>query len=227
MSAGGGLASPRLRRLASRAAAEPAPPAEAPGERCELCAEPLPEEHRHLLDVEARRLLCACRACSLLLDNRAAGGSHYRLVPDRRLMLDGFVLDDAGWAAFRIPVDVAFVVVSSAAGRAVAFYPGPMGATESLVELDAWEDVVRANPVLAGMEDDVEALLVNRACGAREAWLVPVDECYALVGLLRTRWRGLGGGEEVWRELDGFYDGLRRHARRVGIDGARIEGGTG
>ena len=51
--------------------------------------------------------------------------------------------------------------------RASRFYPSPMGATESLLGLDAWERLEAANPVLGELEPDVEALLVNRARGAR------------------------------------------------------------
>ena len=76
-----------------------------------------------------------------------------------------------------------------------------------------------ANPVLAELEPDVEALLVNRARGAREHWLVPIDDCYALVGLIRTRWRGLSGGEEVWREIDAFFDGPATRASAEHGDG--------
>ena len=136
----------------------------------------------------ARAARAAC--CSTA---RGAGGGHYRLVPERRLRLTGFELADAAWEELRIPVDMAFFFHSSAAERVVAFYPGPMGATESLLELSAWEAIEGANPVLAGMEPDVEALLVNRARGARDYWLVPIDDCYGLVGLIRTRWRGLTG----------------------------------
>jgi hypothetical protein len=71
------------------------------------------------------------------------------------------------------------------------------------------------------MEYDVEALLVDRARGARRHWLVPIDECYALVGLIRTRWRGLTGGTEVWQEIARFFDALDRRARPVGRDGHR------
>ena len=31
--------------------------------------------------------------------------------------------------------------------------------------------------------------------------------CFALVGLVRTHWRGITGGAEVWRELDTFFEG--------------------
>ena len=76
--------------------------------------------------------------------------------------------------------------------------------------------VVAANPVLAELEPDVEALFVNRTGGAAEYWLLPVDRCYELVGLVRTHWKGFGGGEEVWAALATFFDDLRRRAKPVG-----------
>jgi Family of unknown function (DUF5947) len=174
-------------------------------ERCDLCGEPIPPRHRHLFDLDSRELMCACQACRLLFERPAAGGAHYRLVPDRRLRLDDFVMDDASWARLRIPVDMAFFFHASDEGRVQAYYPGPMGATESLLELEAWDELVRDNPVLGTLEPDVEALLVNRARGARTHLVVPIEDCYRLAGLIRTRWRGLSGGEEVWREIDGFF----------------------
>jgi hypothetical protein len=42
----------------------------------------------------------------------------------------------------------------------------------------------------------------------REHWIVPIDDCYELVGLIRSRWRGFGGGEEVWAAIHGFFDDL-------------------
>jgi hypothetical protein len=73
--------------------------------------------------------------------------------------------------------------------------------------------------VLATLVPDVEALLVDRVRGARRQWIVPIDDCFALVGLIRTRWRGLTGGTEVWLELDRFFDDLDRRARPVGREG--------
>jgi hypothetical protein len=208
----------RLRRLAAHPSGERAAPAAGPEEaeeRCELCAEPISPDHRHLLDLDRQRLLCACRACSLLFDHRAAGGGHYRLVPDRVRLVSDFDLDDALWEGLRLPVDIAFFFRSTPAGRVVAFYPSPLGATESLLELEAWQELEERNPVLGEVEPDVEALLVNRARETREHWLVPVDRCYALVGLIRTRWKGLSGGAEVWAEIDAFFDELGRRAERV------------
>jgi hypothetical protein len=203
------LASPRLRRLTQRGAE-----IRAEGEeRCELCGNPMPAQHRHLLAVQTREVLCACRGCAVLFDRRGAGGGHYRLIPDRRLRVDDFELSDPAWERLRIPVDMAFFLSSSAAGRVMAFYPGPMGATESQLELDAWDEVQRANPVLGTLEPDVEALLVNRAKGTRQHWLVGIDDCYRLVALIRTRWRGFTGGRDVWVEIDRFFSGLADRAR--------------
>jgi uncharacterized protein DUF5947 len=201
----------RLRRLARSAAAE----REEALERCELCGEPIPAEHRHLLDLERRELMCACRACSILFDRSAAGGGHYRLVPDRRLLVADFELDDVRWAALRIPVEMAFLFHSTEAGRVVAYYPGALGATESLLGLEAWSELEEANPVLSSLEPDVEALLVNRARGARQHFVVPIEDCYRLAGLIRSRWRGLTGGEEVWREIESFFATLQRRAKTV------------
>jgi len=216
----------RLRRLARRSpvatdatAAEERPAA---GEVCELCGVPISTEHRHLVDLETRALMCTCRACSLLFEGRAAGGGHYRLVPDRRLRIEGFELDDALWESLAIPVDMAFFFHNTQVDRVVAFYPGPMGATESLLELEAWRELEQANPVLGGLEPDVEALLVNRAGGAREAWVVPIDDPYDLVGLIRTRWRGLAGGREVWEEIGAFFERLGRRAKVVDRSGERV-----
>ncbi|HSD76164.1 MAG TPA: DUF5947 family protein [Solirubrobacteraceae bacterium] len=214
----GALAASRLGRLARRdapgagAGTGSAAPARE-GERCELCGEPLPREHRHVVDVESRALLCACRACTLLLDHRAAGGGHFRLVPRRRVALEGFRLDDAAWEALGIPVGLAFFFHATPAGRVVAFYPGPLGAAESALPLDAWAELARDNPVLATLEPDVEALLVNRARGAREHWIVPVDDCYRLVAVIRSGWRGLTGGREVWEATGRFFEDLRRETR--------------
>jgi hypothetical protein len=184
--------------------------------------QPIPPEHRHLIDVESRELLCACRACQILFDRREAGGSHYRLVPERRRRVEDFELDDAAWAELRIPVEMAFFFHSTAAERVAAFYPSPMGATESLLELDTWRQLERANPLLESLEPDVEALLVNRARGAREHFVVPVDDCYRLVGLIRTQWRGLTGGQEVWQEIERFFAELAERAETVSRTGQEV-----
>src|SRR5581483_11851077 len=131
----------RLRRLAA-----PRPvPRPAPGERCDLCAAPIPDVHRHLADVHRRALACACGACAILFDGRTAGPARYRLVPERRRELVGVALDDAAWDALGVPVATAFFFHATAADRVVACYPSPGGAIESLPPGDAWSAVVAAN----------------------------------------------------------------------------------
>jgi hypothetical protein len=205
----GTLASPRLGRLARHTQSEPVEQVE----HCELCSEAIEAEHRHLLDLDSRQLLCACRACSVLFDRPDAPTARYRLVPARRLRLERFMLDEHTWERLRLPVDMAFFFHSSAAGRVTAFYPSPMGATESRLEIDAWSEIETANPVLAGMERDVEALLVDRSRGARRQWLVPIEDCYRLVAVIRTSWRGFSGGKEVWLEIERFFEQLEARAR--------------
>jgi hypothetical protein len=173
----------------------------------------VPSEHRHLVDTADRTLRCACRACGLLFDRPPGDGARYRLVPDRRWHLTGFALDDADWAGLRIPVGTAFFFRDSAMGRVVAFYPSPAGAVESLLDLADWSRLASANPVLARLAADVEALLVHRTPAGRDHWLVPIDDCYDLVGLIRRRWTGLAGGPAVWRDIDAFFARLRARAR--------------
>lgn len=211
LAAEGTLDSPLLRRLVASAAPAPA----VADEPCDLCAELMTAEHDHLLDLESQQLLCACRACALLFDRRVASNGHYRLVPDRRLRLDGFVLDDGQWEDLRIPVGIAFFVRSSAEERPMAFYPGPMGATESLLELASWDRLLDANPALADLQPDVEALLVNRSQGAADHLIVPVDDCYRLVAVMRESWRGFNGGRETWQAVGAFFTDLRNRASTV------------
>lgn len=209
-----------LRRFAQeeseKKAAEVAAREQATQEVCELCGEVIPPEHRHLLNVSSREIMCSCRACSILFYEEAASEGRYRLIPDRYLFLEDFEMGDAQWESLRIPVDMAFFFYSAPAERVVAFYPSPMGPTESLLKLGAWEELEEANPVLKGMERDVEALLVNRARGAREHFLVPMDKCYSLVGLIRMHWRGFSGGQEVWEEIRRFFEELRERSKTAG-----------
>lgn len=204
----GAFASGRLRRLASAGPhGTPAPGDGGGRERCDLCAEPVQPGHRHLLDVVARELSCACRACAVLFDQRQAGGGHYLLVPERRLRLTGGEIDGALWARTGIPVELAFFV-RHGTGEVTAGYPSPLGALRSAVDPQTWQALAADRPALLGMADDVEALLVNRSRGAREQWLVPLDECYRLVAVVRAHWSGFGGGTEVWDRVEAFFQQL-------------------
>jgi Family of unknown function (DUF5947) len=185
------------------------------GEVCELCAEPIPDEHGHLVDLQARTLMCACRGCYLLFVSEGAGGAHFKSVPDRYLAFSDFRLSPEQWDNLQIPVSVAFFFLNSSLGRLAAFYPGPAGATESELPLDTWAEVTRANPQLGTLEPDVEAFLVRSrpGQGGAECYIVPIDACYELVGHLRTLWRGFDGGKEANAKLDAFFDDVSARAR--------------
>ncbi len=114
-------------------------------------------------------------------------------------MLRDFALDDHQWESLLIPIELAFFFHNSSAGRVLAYYPSPAGATESLLDLEYWEAIVERNPVLKRMEPDVEALLVNRISTPHQYYIAPIDHCYRLVGVIRKNWRGLSGGKEVWK----------------------------
>jgi hypothetical protein len=191
----------------------------APVERCELCSHQLAAEHPHLIEPASRKLLCACDACAILFSGAAE--TRYRRVPRCIRFLADFHLSDAQWESLMIPINMAFFFNSTPAGHVVALYPSPAGPTESLLGLDSWDEIVQSNPLLKEMEPDVEALLVNRVGSARgyasaQYYLVPIDECYKLVGLIRAHWRGLSGGSKVWEEIAIFFNGLKQRAISVG-----------
>lgn len=132
----------------------------------------------------------------------------YRRIPRDVRVLRDFKLDDQEWDSLLIPINLAFFVHNSVAGRTLAHYPSPGGAMESTLDLEYWEQIVARNPVLKELEPDVEALLVNRIANPPQYYRAPIDQCFRLVGILRTHWRGLSGGEEVWQEISRFFNEL-------------------
>ena len=82
----------------------------------------------------------------------------------------------------------------------------------SLLDLHAWDDIASATPLVADLVDDVEALIVRRDRGHDEAYLVPIDACYELVGLLRMHWSGFDGGAEARADVDGFFERVQARA---------------
>jgi len=201
-SLGGGLAALRRARTPT--------PSLVAGERCEFCGAPVDERHGHVADVADHRLLCVCRPCYLLFSPRGAGGGRYRGVGETVRAIGDLRLDDATWDRLLIPVELAFFFLQD--GRPLAFYPSPAGATESQLDLGAWSTIAEDNPALDGLEPDVEAALVRHHDGAFTCHLVPIDVCYQLVGVVRSRWAGLAGGREVWDAIDAFFADLDRRA---------------
>ncbi len=176
-------------------------------ERCELCNLVLPPIHRHLLDMETRQVACSCDPCALLFQN--AVGAKFKLIPRDAQPLPDFHMTDAEWEGLSLPISLAFFFYDTPNEKMAAYYPSPAGATESLLPLTAWETLVVANPILRDMQPDVETLLVNRVNDTREYFIAPIDVCFELVGLIRIHWRGFSGGEDVWREINGFFARLK------------------
>ena len=194
-------------------------------EQCELCSEPLGHlNHRHLLRMKDRQVLCSCSPCALRFENTIGG--RYKLIPRDARTLPDFRMTDVQWNRLSIPIDLAFFFRNSQQedgeehgpkNDVAALYPSPAGATESLLSLDAWDALVDENPMLGEMAPDVEALLVNRAGETDAYYLAPIDTCYKLVGLIRLHWEGLSGGQEVWEEIARFFDRLDDKAKPLRV----------
>jgi Family of unknown function (DUF5947) len=188
-------------------------------ECCELCSGGLAHDHPHLVEVATRQILCACDACSLLFDRTE--NTRYKRVSRYAQYLAGFEITDGQWESLFIPINMAFFFRSSLEGRVIALYPSPAGAVESLLPLEAWNEIAESSQAVRELRPDIEALLVNRVGHARgmssaEYFIAPIDACYKLVGLLRTHWKGLSGGTEVWTEIGRFFADLRANAQVVG-----------
>ena len=177
-------------------------------EKCELCGMPISDEHRHLLELDERRILCACEPCLAM----KSGLENYCPVSTRTLWLDDFVFPDELWAAFQLPVGLAFFMRSTGTNSVVALYPSPAGATECELHLESWDRLVELNPILRDLEADAEALVVNRMVGAHQHAIVPIDECYRLVGLIKSTWEGISGANAISDAVPKFFEYVRHKA---------------
>ncbi len=176
-----------------------------------MCAAEIPAEHGHVADLEAASLTCACRACYLLFTQDSAGRGRYRAIPDR--YLSDVPLTPAEWDELQVPVGLAFFLRSSASGELTAFYPSPAGPTQCELDLAAWQRLEVSRPLLAAAAPDVEAILVSNGEAGAEAFIVPVDVCYELVGRMRQLWRGFDGGTAARESITAFLDQVRSRAK--------------
>lgn len=182
-------------------------------ERCELCSAGLGPVHPHLLDRHSHQIACACDACAILFCGQE--NARYLRVPRRIIECTHFAFDDLAWEAMMLPINLAFFVRGQE-GQTTAWYPSPAGAMSSLIDLPRWETLFGSDAVLASLAPDVEALLVNRIGNRAAYFVVPIDECYRMVGLIRTKWRGLSGGAMIWQAIAEQFADLERCAVRVG-----------
>jgi hypothetical protein len=194
-----GLARPR----STAAAAD-----EATSERCDLCGLPIPEDHRHLLALVERRIVCSCEACWAM----RAGEGDYRPTGNRTVWLPDLDVPDDLWASFQIPIGLAFFMHSTVTACVVAMYPSPAGATESELHFETWRRLVELNPALDDLEPDIEGLIVNRLSDPAVYAIAPIDRCYALTGAIKLTWEGISGGTGVGEAVSRFFEDLRREA---------------
>lgn len=179
-------------------------------ESCGFCAAELPKDHEHLLEIAARKMECVCRGCAILFTNQ---GQKYQRVPRRVRFFDDFRMTDAQWEALSIPIGMAFLFYSSRGHKVTALYPSPGGPIESLLPLESWIEIVNDNPELHDMKADVEGLLIHRIGSKRDYCLVPIDECFKLIRIIRTHWKGLSGGNTVWEHVGSFLSTLKQNAQ--------------
>jgi hypothetical protein len=185
------------------------PAAEDPGtERCDLCGIGIADDHRHLLALVERRILCSCETCWAM----RSGEGDYRPVGNRTLWLSDVDVPDDLWASFQIPIGLAFFMQSTVTACVVAMYPSPAGATESELHFETWQRMVELNPVLGELEPDIEGLIVNRLAEPAVYAIAPIDVCYALTGAIKLTWEGISGGAGVGEAVTRFFDELRDRA---------------
>ena len=199
-----------MRGLArARPAVDVASPAsDQAGEHCDLCGLPIPEDHRHLLALVERRIVCSCEACWAM----RAGEGDYRPTGNRTVWLPDLDVPDDLWASFQIPIGLAFFMHSTVTACVVAMYPSPAGATESELHFETWQRMIELNPALDDLEPDIEGLIVNRLSDPAVYAIAPIDRCYALTGAIKLTWEGISGGTGVGEAVSRFFDDLRREA---------------
>ena len=186
-----------LRRFAKPAGRETT------SEVCDGCGAALGREHAHLFHVERRTLQCACAACTAF---PAPKTKHIRSHFEH---LGALQVPEALWAALAVPVGLVFFYASSATSRVHAAYPGAAGAVEAFVDAEAWQSLLRGFPLLVDFEEDVEALLVHRLAGAREAYRVSIDECFRLVAITRAAFHGPSPQDAAEAAVQAFFERLR------------------
>jgi len=177
-------------------------------ELCDLCGIGIADDHRHLLHLTERRIVCSCESCWAM----RAGEGDYRPTGNRTLWLPDLDVPDDLWASFQIPIGLAFFMDSTVTACVVALYPSPAGATESELHFESWSRMRALNPVLEALEPDIEGLVVNRLSDPPAYAIAPIDRCYELTGTIKAHWEGISGGSAVETAVARFFSGLRAKA---------------
>ena len=189
-----------LRRLQMREMPDGPQPIEAD---CDLCGTSMPEDHRHLLELEERRIVCVCESCWALRSGEAqycppARGSSCSTTSTCPTSCGRGCASRSAW-----PSSFARTTASWRSTRAPPARPSPSS------ELEAWDELVGRNGVVGDIERDSEALVVDKLNDGIQAAIVPTDEAYRMVGLVKANWQGISGGQGVPAAVAGFFDELR------------------
>lgn len=191
-------------------------------EECALCAQSIPTEHEHLLEPDARRVLCACPSCAALFAREQQRQAPRYLRVDRRASrVRELDFDDHTWAELGVPAGLAFFTTRHRTGEVVATFPGRAGLIESFVPLRVWSGLEQRFPLLKAILPEVEALLVRRTARHRDVFQVSIDHCYELAGLLRSSETPQAAPELP--PVQSFFArleqgaGRARHSRRPGV----------
>ena len=176
-----------------------------------ICAgRELGAEHDHLIEPAERRLACACGACAVLFSAQA--GTKYKRVPRDVRALDELTISDAQWEALRLPDRSGVLLPQHAAGPGRGLLPEPGRAPPSRCwssrpgRRSGREHPVLARPAARRPGAAGESGAPGRGAGA-VCFLVPIDQCFRLVGIIRMHWKGFTGGT---RRVGGDRPVLRR-----------------
>jgi hypothetical protein len=168
--------------------------------RCDLCGVGIDGAHTHLLAAgTSRDMRCACVACAVLFESN--GITKYRRIPDRARLA---AVANGWWDALGLPIGMAFVIAGESGG-ASAWYPSPLGATESKIPPHVWREIVAQYSGLGDLEPEVEAIIVERLSPQTTQFFVGIDRCWALVARIRAAWQGMTGGPAVREEVTQFF----------------------
>jgi len=179
---------------------------------CALCGARIAEHpaHPHLLAASAGRVVCACGPCALLFAGDSGGA--YRRLPEAVVAYGEPRLSDADWQVLGVPIRLC-CFVRRTANEIECIYPSPAGPVRSALGADATALLVRYYPTLPSLERSVEAILLCAVGEQRQAFRLPIDECFRLVGLARRHFRGATGGAAWWSALDGWLTELCERSR--------------
>ena len=179
------------------------PPRATPSGTCELCPIGIGEDHRHLLHLVERRIVCVCETCW----STRSGDPEFRPPGSRTLVLDDFDMTDEVWQSFGIPIGLTFLCARvSAAGsspstRARRVRPSPSSTSAPGTRC--------ARPTRSSTASSPTPRPSWSTARARRVYaIVPVDQAYKLVGLVKERWEGISGGRGVQEAVAEYFEAL-------------------